>query len=96
MDRRKKLLLLILEKLTPYRELAEGFLLLVQESEDQEFISQLYSLLISQIKAIKSCETKEALKTAIQKLKEKEKALQKKENEEADKLFNDLLDTIEE
>lgn len=92
---KKNLLITICKSLLPYWSLAEWFLFLVQESEDEEFISQLYKLFLSQIKTIKSEQAKETLKTTIQKLKEKEEILHRKEEEEAEKLFDDLLDTIE-
>ena len=94
--RKKELLIQILECLLPYRDLAEGFLFLVRESENKEFLDELYTLLLSQMRTIKSQQTKEALQTTIQKLKAKEELQHQKDDEEAEKLFDDLLNTIDE
>lgn len=95
MERKKQLLLLILEKLIPYRTLAEGFLLLVQESEDESFLSELFILLKTEIKKCKSEVLKTKLEEHIQALKQKEELAEAKDQADAEKLFDDLLAAID-
>lgn len=85
----------ILRKILPYRNLAKWFLLLVEESDDQNVIDNLYTTIIFQIKSIKWKKEKEILTTALQELREKEYKNQEQVNREADEIFDDLLKNME-
>lgn len=92
---KKELLLQILERLIPYRDLAEGFLLLVKESEDSEFIDEIYQLLLVNMKKISSQQVKETIQKKIEELKTKEAKLQVKECAEIEQMFDNLLDNLD-
>lgn len=92
---KKKILTQVLESLFPYRELAEGFLILIKESEDENFIDQVYRLILESIKKIKSQQLKQKLSENLKKLKETERLIKLREQEEADQIFNDLFDDLE-
>lgn len=93
---KRKLLILILEGLLPYWELAEGFLLLLKENDDPDFVDQLYVLLLESIKKVKSQQLKAKLSENLKQLREKERLAELRDQEEADKIFNDLFDELEE
>lgn len=65
---KKELLLEIITKLLPYWDLAEGYLLLLQNTEDETLIDQLYTLFLTQIKTINSKQAQEALRATLQNL----------------------------
>ena len=91
MIKRKQLLVIILEKLIPYRKLAEGFFLLVQNSDDEDFINELYILIKTEIKQNKSQIIKIKLQEHLQSLRERKEKSIAKDQAEAEKIFDDLL-----
>lgn len=93
--RKKELLIQILDRLIPYRNLAEGFLLLVKESEDSEFINEIYQLLLVNMKKISSQQIKGKIQKNIEELKAKESKLQAEEYAEIEHIFDDLLDNLD-
>jgi hypothetical protein len=95
MIKRKQLLVIILEKLIPYRKLAEGFFLLVQNSDDEDFINELYILIKTEIKQNKSQIIKIKLQEHLQSLREREEKSIAKDQAEAEKIFDDLLANID-
>lgn len=95
MGKKRELLLLILEKLIPYRKLAEGFSLLVQNSDDEDFINELYILIKTEIKQNKSQIIKIKLQEHLQSLREREEKSIAKDQAEAEQIFNDLLANID-
>ena len=95
MIKRKQLLVIILEKLIPYRKLAEGFSLLVQNSDDEGFINELYILIKTEIKQNKSQIIKIKLQEHLQSLRERKEKSIAKDQAEAEKIFDDLLANID-
>ena len=95
MIKRKQLLVIILEKLIPYRKLAEGFFLLVQNSDDEDFINELYILIKTEIKQNKSQIIKIKLQEHLQSLRERKEKSLAKDQAEAEKIFDDLLANID-
>lgn len=95
MIKRKQLLVIILEKLIPYRKLAEGFFLLVQNSDDEDFINELYILIKTEIKQNKSQIIKIKLQEHLQSLRERKEKSIAKDQAEAEKIFDDLLANID-
>jgi hypothetical protein len=73
---RKKLLKTILEKLVPYRDMAEDFIIILDEckEEDQEFIDNLSNEIVKGIRAIKSREKLKKISKEIKKIKREEDA----------------------
>lgn len=88
---KKELLLEIITKLLPYWDLGEGYLLLLQNTEDETLIDQLYTLFLTQIKTINSKQAQEALRATLQNLRERE-AKEKEQESEALELLLENLD----
>lgn len=92
---KRQVLQKILEALVPYWKMAEWFILLLQEWENDELIEQLYKQIINQIKNINSKSQQENIKKALRNLKEKSDRTIKKDEEWAEQLLNDFIDNIE-
>jgi hypothetical protein len=91
---RKDTLISILEQLVGYRELAEGFLVLVKMSENEKFIEELYTFMKEQIMAIKDSQQKEKVVQQLSKIKEiqqREQSIEENEHKEANKMLDDLF-----
>jgi hypothetical protein len=82
-----------LEHLVGYWNLAEGFLVLVKQSDDEKFIEELYGFIRQQIKTIQDRQQKEHIAKQLQttkKYQERMQAVEAKEHEEAE----DVLDAL--
>ncbi|EKD25135.1 MAG: hypothetical protein ACD_80C00113G0003 [uncultured bacterium (gcode 4)] len=92
MDEKKKLLIKILTKLIPYRNLAEGILALMESSyADEKTIDGILLLMNQSITTVKNKKVKEKLQKGTELIKK----IQQKENDEKDKEnIEDLLDAI--
>jgi Na+-translocating ferredoxin:NAD+ oxidoreductase RnfG subunit len=91
---RKQTLITILQHLVGYRDLAEGFLILVQQSDNETFINELYNFIKKQIKAIKDQQQKKLINEQLRKIqRQKEMAykVQEQEDQEAECLIEDLF-----
>ena len=84
----------ILEALVPYRELAQWFLLLIQEDGNDELKEKLYQEILQQIRNISSKTQQENIKKALKALKKKSNKTIKKDQDEAEKMLNDFIDNI--
>lgn len=91
---KKQILQKILESLVPYWDLAEWFLLLLQEEWNEELEKNLYQTILKEIKNINSEAKQQNIKNALQKLKEKSNTIIKIDEEEADKMLNDFINNI--
>lgn len=91
---KKQALQRILEALIPYWDLAEGFLLILQEEWNDELIEKLYQQILSEIRKINSEEQQEKIKTALQKLRERSDAVTKSDEQDAEEMLNDFIDNI--
>ena len=94
---KKELLILILTKLLPYWDLAQGFLILVQESEDVKFIEELYLLISQQISTIQDDHKKQEVILQLQKIKKTKKQqeeITEQEKDEADTMLDDFINDI--
>ena len=94
---KKELLILILTKLLPYWDLAQGFLILVQESEDVKFIEELYLLISQQISTIQDYHKKQEVILQLQKIKKTKKQqeeITEQEKDEADTMLDDFINDI--
>ncbi len=92
---KKQILIDVLTRLIPYRELAEWFLVLVKETQDEDFIQSLFFLIKKQISTIKDKQEKQSIVSQIKKIKKvksQEKDVTQKDKEEADKILDDLVD----
>jgi hypothetical protein len=94
---KKELLVLILTKLLPYWDLAQGFLILAQESEDSKFIEELYLLISQQISSIQDDLKKQEVILQIQKIKKtknQQEEITEQEKNEADTMLDDFINDI--
>lgn len=71
---RKETLKLVLTRLQPYRDMAEGFLLILDEcnEEDEKLINDLYNDIIQNIKDIDSKEQLQKISNELKIIKERE------------------------
>lgn len=98
MEKEKKLLIKVLTKIKPYRNLAEGFLVLVEQTQDISFVEELVALIRKEIIAIKDKKKKDLLLRQIEnikKIKNKEIDVSKKNEEDADKILDFLVNNKE-
>jgi hypothetical protein len=94
---KKDLLVLVLTKLLPYWDFAQGFLILVQESEDAKFVEELYLLISQQISAIQDDHKKQEVILQLQKIKKTRKQqeeITEQEQDEADTMLDDFINDI--
>ena len=93
-EEKKQALQKILESLIPYRDMAEWFLLILQEGWNDELKENLYENIIEEIKNINSKTQQENIKNALQKLKEKSEQTTKADEEDAEKMLDDFINNI--
>ena len=91
---KKETLKKVLEALIPYRDMAEWFLLLLNEDWNEDLKEELYQEILKQIKEIKSSSQQEKIKKAINQLKEKSEKTIKDDENEAEQTLNDFLESI--
>lgn len=93
MEQKRKLLIKVLTKLKPYRELAEGILALIESSYvDEATIDGIIRIMSSSIKNMKKAEGKTAMKKWIDIVKKIQAIEEKEKKEEWD--IDELLDQI--
>ena len=85
----------ILEQLIPYWDLAEGFLLLIKVSEDENLEDRLLELIYDQVKKIQNKEKQQKIREQIQVLKQ-HNAMMEMDRKEAETLLDSLLSMMEE
>lgn len=93
-ESKKQALQEILEALIPYREMAEWFLLILQEEWNDELKEKLYQNIIKEIRNINSKTQQGNIKNALQKLKEKTEQTTKADEDEAEKMLDDFINEI--
>jgi len=91
---KKKILKKILTALVPYWELAEWFLLLLEEEWNEGIEEKLYQRILKEIRNINSKTQQENIKTALQKLKEKSETVTKTEEKEAEEMLDDFMNNL--
>ena len=90
----KKTLISILKALVGYWDLAEGFLVLVESTDNEEFVKELYGFMKKQIMEVKDKQQKKLIGQQLQKVKkyrEQVCKVEEKEHQEADEMLDDLL-----
>lgn len=92
---KKKALIKILEKLIPYWDLAEGFLLLIKVTEDEHLEDRLLELIYDQVKKIENKEKQKKIREQISVLKQ-HNAMMELDRKEAENLLDSLLSMMEE
>jgi Na+-translocating ferredoxin:NAD+ oxidoreductase RnfG subunit len=83
---KKTTLITILQSLVGYRELAEGFLVLVKQSENEQFLDELYTFIKQQIKTVQNEQQKKLINAQLKKIAKQEQV----EHEEAESILDDL------
>ncbi|MDR2540786.1 MAG: hypothetical protein LBD11_03205 [Candidatus Peribacteria bacterium] len=92
---KKQALIEILEKLVGYRDLAEGFMILVKEAEDDTLADELLKLIYDQVKKIEDKEKQQKIYEQIKTLKQHNLAMEV-DRKEAEALLDSLLAMFEE
>jgi predicted component of type VI protein secretion system len=94
-EEKKQALQKILEALIPYWDMAEWFLLILQEEWNNELKEKLYQNIIKEIRNINSKTQQENIKNALQKLKEKTEQTTRADEEDAEKMLDDFINNIQ-
>jgi predicted component of type VI protein secretion system len=94
-EEKKQALQKILEALIPYWDMAEWFLLILQEEWNDELKEKLYQNIIKEIRNINSKTQQENIKNALQKLKEKTEQTTRADEEDAEKMLDDFINNIQ-
>lgn len=95
MSSQKKSLETILIALIPYRNLAEWFLTIMKESEDEELENQILQMINKWIKSIKSEHDRMKIKKKIKELEKKNSYENEKDKKEAEFILNNFINNIE-
>ncbi len=87
---RKETLKLVLTRLQPYRDMAEGFLLILDEcnEEDENLVNDLYNDIIQNIKNIDSKEQLQKISNELKTIKERELIEEWKDKKDIEELEN--------
>ena len=85
----------ILEALIPYWEMAEWFLLILNEEWNNDLKENLYQNIIKEIKNINSKTQQENIKNTLKNLKEKWEQTTKTDKDDAEKMLDDFINEIE-
>ena len=93
-QQKKEMLEKILTALVPYRDMAEWFLLIVQEKWNDKLKEELYQEILKQIKNINSKTQQEKIKNALKELKEKSESVTKMEENDAEKMLDDFIQNL--
>lgn len=94
----KQIVLVVLEHLKPYWEMAEWFFVVVQQSDSQEILDDLWWLICTWVKTIADENKKEIIKNQliqIKSLRAAEKESSSKDQRDADTILDGLLNDIE-
>lgn len=94
----KQILENLLKRLLPYWELAEWFLVLVQATDNQNFIDGIWKLLVKAIKSIHDENKKVQIKKQlikIKKLRSQDQEDHTKDVKIADAMLDDLINSLE-
>ncbi|MDR2190674.1 MAG: hypothetical protein LBP53_05875 [Candidatus Peribacteria bacterium] len=91
---KKQALIEILEKLKGHRELAEGFLILVKEAQDDRLADDLLNLIYDQMKKIENREKQKRIYEQLKVIKQHNLEMEK-DRKEAESLLDSLLSTLE-
>ena len=91
---KKQALQNILEALSPYWDMAEWFLLILQEGWNDELKENLYETIIKEIKNINSKTQQENIKNALKKLKSKSEEASKADEDDAEKILDNFINEI--
>ncbi|MDD2536868.1 MAG: hypothetical protein PHU61_00015 [Candidatus Absconditabacteria bacterium] len=92
---KKQALIKILGQLVGYWSLAEGFLLLLKEVEDERLADELLDMIYEQVKKIEDKEKQHKLREQIKMLKQHNKIMEA-DRKTADELLDSLLDILDE
>lgn len=96
MEEKKQLLIALLDRLQGSRPLAEAFVMLFEQTEDEVLINEVYDLMKQVISGLKSQQIRVQIKNHIKHLKEKEKLLAFQHEQEANQILDDVLTTLDE
>jgi small-conductance mechanosensitive channel len=90
----KELLIKILKAINPYRNLAEWFLTIVENSNDENLINTILIEIQNWIKSIKSQRNREKIEKEIKEIYEENNIKTKEDKENADKFLDNFIKNI--
>ena len=93
----KILIINVLEKIKPYWDMAEWFLVVVQQSDNQEILDELWWLIYIWVKTITDEKKKELIKNQLLQIKSLrliEEESSSKDQKDADTILDGLLNDI--
>lgn len=90
----KESLKTILTALIPYRNLAEWFLTIINETDDKELENEILSMINKWVKSITSERDRAKIKNKINEIQKKNDFENQKDKEEADKILDDFISNI--
>ena len=92
---KKQLLIEILKQLKWHRDLAIWFLIIVEKTEDEKLIDELFKIIQKWIKSIKDNRIRTKLINRVKELQKKWDLDQENNSEEAEDLLDDFINDID-
>ena len=93
-DKKKELILRVLEKLEWYWDMAPWFLVIVEKTWDEKIIDELLKLIQIGIKSIKDKRVRTKIANRIKELQKEWDLTQEIEKEEAEKMLDEFISNI--
>lgn len=93
-EQKKELLVNILKAIDSYRDLAEWFLTIVENTKDDNLINNILIEIQNWIKLIKSQEKRENIKKEINKIYEKNNNKTEQDKEKAEEFLENFINNI--
>ncbi len=90
----KDAIIIILKSLIPYRDQAEWFLEIIQNTNNEELENKLINIIYQKVKTIKSNKEIESIKKNILLIHNKYEYIEEKDKEDAERFLDDLIDNI--
>lgn len=90
----KELLIKILKAISPYRNLAEWFLTIIKNSNDENLINTILIEIQNWIKSIKSQRNREKIKKEIKEIYKGNDIKTKEDKENADKILDNFIKNL--
>jgi hypothetical protein len=90
----KDAIIIILKSLIPYRDQAEWFLEIIQNTNNEELENKLINIIYQKVKTIKSNKEIESIKKNILLIHNKYEYIEEKDKEDAERFLDDFIDNI--
>ncbi len=90
----KDAIIIILKSLIPYRDQAEWFLEIIQNTNNEELENKLINIIYQKVKTIKSNKEIESIKKNILLIHNKYEYIEEKDKEDAERFLDYFIDNI--